>query len=96
MVAGDRDDRRGVVVVRLVELIVIIGDLAVKIDDVSQVVEEPRGVLLQVQVPFHGVGNGQLEVRVLDAPGITARVKDELADRLGIILDARDCRLERT
>ena len=42
VIAGNRNDGRGVVIVGLVELAVVVGDLPVEVDDIAEVIEETR------------------------------------------------------
>jgi hypothetical protein len=81
VVAGDGEDRRGIVAINLVELIVIVGGFAEVVDDISKMEEErrPVGGLGVAEVRDHLVGNLGLVKGALHVAGVTDRVEDELA-----------------
>ena len=83
VVAGERDDRRGIVAIWLVELVVVVGTLAEAVDDVAEMEEEARRVVGVgvVEVGGHLVGDAVLRLRSARAAGIADGVEDELAGR---------------
>ena len=81
VVAGDREDRRGVVAIGLVELVVIILGLAEAVDDVAQVIEERRdglGVDVRV-VAYHLVGDQYHVLRAFRVARVANDVEHDLA-----------------
>ena len=86
VVPGDREDRRRVVLVGVIELLVVARVLAVVVDDVAQV-EEERGLVGQrglVDLASHVVGDVDLGAGAVHAAGVADGVEDEptrLADR---------------
>ena len=81
VIAREGDDRRRIVAIGLVELVVIISRLAEIIDHVAKVKEELRHVHRRflVEVGGHLVGDQLLIPRAADRTGIADRVKDQLA-----------------
>ena len=88
VVAGDADDAERIVLVRLVELIEVIGDLAGVIDDVADVVAEAdRGRGRVGGGLFHALRHEMLGLGPLDAAGIADAMDRHAAafrDRIGI------------
>ena len=80
MIAGERDDRRRIVAVRLIELVVIVLGLAEAVDDIAEVEEEQWPVLGVVvgEIAHQLVGDEILIGRAAGIAGVAGRVKDQL------------------
>lgn len=82
MIAGKGDDRRRIVTVGLIKLVVVILRLAEAVDDVAEMKEKARRLLVLVgEVIHHLVGNKVLVLRAARAAGIAGRVKHDLTVR---------------
>ena len=81
VIARDRDDRRGIVAVWFVELIVVIRGFAEVVDDVAEMIEERRhvGGVGFSEVRDHFVGDEVLGVGTFRAAGIADAMEDDLA-----------------
>jgi hypothetical protein len=81
VIAGDRENRRRIVLVRLIELGAVELALSVEIDDVSNVIEKRRLVrrLHRFDLAFHGFSDRHLNIVAVNAAGITDDMKYELA-----------------
>ena len=80
MISGERDDRRRIIAVRLIELVVIILRLAETVDDIAEVEEEQRPVLDVVvgEIADQLVGDEILICRAAGIAGIAGGAKDQL------------------
>ena len=88
MIAGERDDRRRIIAVRLIELVVIILRLAETVDDIAEVEEEQRPVLDVVvgEIADQLVGDEILICRAAGIAGIAGGVKDQLFVRFYLVV----------
>src|SRR5450755_2902414 len=95
VIAGNGKNRRRVVIVGIVELVVVHLDLAVVVNHVAQMVEKiGRRAGGLVQVPFHRAGHGGLVIAVLDSSSFADAVENNLAAFLRSGPNARNRRLE--
>ena len=89
MVAGDPEDRLGVVAVRGEELGAVVGFLPVRVHHIAQVVEEVHAVRAG-QLVGHGGGHVALRMAVPPAAGVAQAMEPQrlialdLGERLGI------------
>ena len=81
--------------VGLVELAVVVGDLAVEVHDVAHQIEEAgRLADRQIEIIPHCIRNCHLKARVVDAAGVAHTMKNELPLLRRLRRDARNHGLE--